>query len=264
MSSEEPWFAVRDHVARITLNRPAQRNAMTGEMRERLGEHLQRIADDPDIRVGVIAGNGGVFCAGADLKQRAASGGARAEDSSPASVLAPGPNARWSTLKVAKPLIAAIDGYCLAGGMELALACSFRVAVPAARMGVPEIKLGAIPGDGGTQRLPRAVGKAKAMEMCLTGRMMDAEEADSSGLVARVVPADELLDAAMKTADTIAAKSLPVSMICKEAVDRAYEVSLSEGLRFERRLFHSVFATEDQKEGMAAFADKRKANWQNK
>ena len=163
-----------------------------------------------------------------------------------------------------KPVIAAVGGYALGGGCELAMMCDFIIAADTAQFGQPEINLGIIPGAGGTQRLVRAVGKSKAMELCLSGRMMGAEEAERAGLVARVVAADNLLEEALKTASKIAAKSLPALMICKESVNRGYETTLSEGLLFERRQFHSLFATEDQKEGMAAFVEKRKPEWKHK
>ena len=165
----------------------------------------------------------------------------------------------WETLKrVRKPVLAAVAGYALGGGCELAMMCDILIAADTARFGQPEIKLGVIPGAGGTQRLPRAVGKAKAMDMALTGRMMDAQEAERAGLVSRVVPADKLLDEALEAAAVIASMSLPAAMMAKECVNRAFETTLDEGLRFERRVFHSLFATEDQKEGMAAFVEKRK------
>jgi enoyl-CoA hydratase len=163
-----------------------------------------------------------------------------------------------------KPTIAAVAGYALGGGCEVAMMCDMIIAADTAKFGQPEINLGVIPGGGGTQRLPRAIGKSKAMEMCLTGRMMDAEEAERSGLVARVVKADELLSEALKTASSIADKSLPITMICKESINRAYEGTLAEGVRFERRLFHSCFATQDQSEGMSAFIDKRQPAFMHK
>ena len=163
-----------------------------------------------------------------------------------------------------KPVIAAVAGYALGGGCELAMMCDFIIAADTAKFGQPEITLGVLPGAGGSQRLTRFVGKSKAMDMCLTGRMMDAEEAERSGLVSRVVPADRLMDEALKAARKIAGMSRPVAMITKEAVNRSYETTLSEGIRFERRLFHSTFALEDQKEGMAAFAEKRKPAWKNR
>jgi enoyl-CoA hydratase len=171
----------------------------------------------------------------------------------------------WETVtRVRKPVIAAVAGYALGGGCELAMMCDFILAADSAKFGQPEINLGIIPGAGGTQRLPRFVGKAKAMEMALTGRMMDAAEAERCGLVSRVLPADQLLDEAIKTAHKIAEMSLPSVMMAKESVNRAFETTLNEGVRFERRLFHSLFGTEDQKEGMAAFAEKRKPVFKNK
>ena len=163
-----------------------------------------------------------------------------------------------------KPIIAAVAGFALGGGCELAMMCDFIIAADTAKFGQPEIKLGVMPGAGGTQRLTRIVGKAKAMEMCLTGRMMDAEEAERSGLVSRVVPAAELMNEALKTAETVASMSLPIAMMTKESVNRAYETTLAEGIRFERRVFHAMFATADQKEGMSAFVEKRPAQFQNR
>jgi enoyl-CoA hydratase len=171
----------------------------------------------------------------------------------------------WERISRArKPVIAAVAGYALGGGCELAMMCDFIIAAETAKFGQPEINLGVMPGAGGSQRLTRFVGKSKAMDMCLTGRMMDAEEAERSGLVSRVVPADNLLDTALEVAEKIAAMSLPAVLMTKEAVNRAYETTLSEGVRFERRLFHSLFATEDQSEGMQAFIDKRSANFRNR
>jgi len=163
-----------------------------------------------------------------------------------------------------KPVIAAVAGFALGGGCELAMMCDFIIAADSAKFGQPEITLGVLPGAGGSQRLTRLVGKSKAMEMCLTGRMMDADEAERAGLVSRIVPADELLEETMKTAAKIAAMSRPAAMMVKESINRAYETTLAEGVRFERRLFHSVFATEDQKEGMDAFTEKRKPDWKNR
>ena len=171
----------------------------------------------------------------------------------------------WETIRsIRKPVIAAVSGFALGGGCELAMMCDFIIAADNAKFGQPEIKIGVIPGAGGTQRLPRAVGKSKAMDMALTGRMMDASEAERSGLVSRVVPAADLMDEAMKAAAAIAALSLPAVMMTKDAVNRSYETTLAEGIRLERRVFHSMFALEDQKEGMAAFAEKRKANFKNR
>ena len=166
--------------------------------------------------------------------------------------------------KTRKPVIAAVAGYALGGGCEIAMMCDMIICAENAKFGQPEINLGTIPGSGGTQRLPRFIGKSKAMDMCLTGRMMDAAEAERSGLVTRVVPGDKLIEDAMATAETIAKKSLPIAMICKESVNRAYESTLAEGVRFERRLFHSTFATEDKMEGMAAFVDKRTPAFQHR
>ena len=257
MSSEDLLFEVVDHVATMTLNRPPQRNAMTADMRERLGAHLQQISDDPDIRVAIITGAGGTFCAGADLKQRAATGGARAEDSAPASVLAPEPGARWSTLKVAKPLIAAIDGYCLAGGMDLALACDIRIRTPAAQFGLPEVIRGFFPGGGGPQRIVRAIPQSMAMELLLTGDRIDAEAAARSGLVSRVVPADELMPTARKLAERIAGHAPLAVRTVKEIATAALDQTLEQSLRFGDSLRWVIGQTEDAKEGPRAFTEKR-------
>jgi enoyl-CoA hydratase len=205
----------------------------------------------------VIAGSDKAFAAGADIKEMA---GKSYMDAFMANFAA-----TWDRVaRTRKPVVAAVAGYALGGGCELAMQCDLIVAADNARFGQPEIKLGVMPGIGGTQRLVRAVGKAKAMDLILTGRMMDAAEAERSGLVARVVPLADLMNEAIKTAETIASMSLPSAMIAKEAVNRAFEVSLAEGVVFERRVFHSLFATEDQKEGMAAFVEKRPAKFQNR
>jgi enoyl-CoA hydratase len=213
---------------------------------------------DPEIGCIVLTGSEKAFAAGADIKEMQSKTymDAYMEDFI---------TVHWERVaSCRKPTIAAVAGYALGGGCEVAMMCDMIIAADTAKFGQPEINLGAIPGGGGTQRLPRAVGKAKAMEMCLTGRMMGAEEAERSGLVTRVVPAAELVADAIKTAETIADKSLPIAMICKEAVDRAYETTLAEGVRFERRLFHSCFATDDQTEGMVAFAEKRQPQFKHR
>jgi enoyl-CoA hydratase len=205
----------------------------------------------------VVTGSEKAFAAGADIKEM--------QPKSYMDVYKSNFISTWERITLCrKPIIAAVAGFALGGGAELAMSCDFIIAADTAKFGQPEIKLGIMPGAGGTQRLTRFVGKSKAMEMCLTGRMMDAAEAERSGLVSRVVPAAELLDDALKTASAIAALSLPAVMMTKESVNRAYETTLSEGIRFERRVFHAMFATEDQKEGMAAFAEKRKANFQHR
>lgn len=247
----------RGRVGLITLDRPKALNALCAQLVEELAQTVDAFEADNDVGCIVLTGSDKAFAAGADIKEMQSKTYMEA-------YMADFITVHWERVSFCrKPTIAAVAGYALGGGCELAMMCDLIIAADNAKFGQPEINLGAIPGAGGTQRLPRAVGKAKAMEMCLTGRMMDAAEADASGLVARVVAADVLLEDAMKTADAIASKSLPVSMICKESLNRAYEVNLSEGLRFERRLFHSVFATEDQKEGMAAFAEKRQPHFKH-
>jgi enoyl-CoA hydratase len=212
---------------------------------------------DPGIGCMVVTGSDKAFAAGADIKEMATKTYMEAFMGNFA--------ATWDRVAHArKPVIAAVAGFALGGGCELAMQCDIIIAADTAKFGQPELKLGIIPGIGGTQRLTRAVGKAKAMDLILTGRMMDAAEAERAGLVARVVPAAELMNEAMKAADTIAALSLPSVMVAKEAVNRAFEVSLAEGISFERRVFHSLFATKDQKEGMAAFVEKRPAKFENR
>ncbi len=244
-----------DRVALIRLNRPEVMNALNDRLMDELGQALLAFDADDTIGALVITGNAKAFAAGADI--------AAMKDYTYADVLRTDFITRnWEALRrVRKPVIAAVSGFALGGGCELAMMCDIIIAAETAKFGQPEIKLGVLPGAGGTQRLPRAVGKAKAMDLCLTGRMMDAQEAERSGLVSRVVPADHLLDEAIKTAATIASFSLPSVMMIKEAVNRAYETSLSEGLLYERRQFHAAFATADQKEGMAAFLDRRPAKF---
>ncbi len=248
----------RGPVGLITLNRPKALNALNAQLTEELARALDAMEADEDIGAIVLTGSEKAFAAGADIKEMAAKDymDVYLEDFITKNW------GRASTCR--KPVIAAVAGYALGGGCELAMMCDFIIAADNAKFGQPEITIGTIPGSGGTQRLTRFVGKSKAMEMCLTGRMMDADEAERSGLVTRVVPADELLDDAIKTATKIAELSRPAVMMAKEAVDRAYETTLEEGIRFERRVFHSTFATEDQKEGMAAFAEKRTPQWKNR
>jgi len=241
----------RGRVGLITLNRPKALNALNDVLMDQLGEALIAFDANDDVGAIVITGSEKAFAAGADITAMKAWSYMDVHNSDFIT-------RNWETLKqVRKPVIAAVAGYALGGGCELAMMCDIVIAADSARFGQPEIKLGVIPGAGGTQRLPRAVGKAKAMDLVLTGRMMKADEAERAGLVSRVVAADQLLDEAMEAATVIAAMSLPSVRIAKEAVNRAFESSLNEGLLFERRVFHSLFATEDQKEGMAAFAEKR-------
>jgi len=247
----------RGAIGLITLNRPQALNAINAGL---IGEIVQAIdAFEADAAIGamVITGSDKAFAAGADVKEMADLGFVEAYVGDYAAALERVARAR-------KPIIAAVDGYCLGGGAELAMMCDIIVAAESAKFGQPEITLGIMPGIGGTQRLPRAVGKAKAMDLILTGRMMDAEEAERSGLVSRVVAADDLMEEAMAIADKIAGYSRPIVMMAKESVNRAFETPLGEGIRFERRLFHATFATEDQKEGMQAFADKRTPRFRNR
>jgi enoyl-CoA hydratase len=235
----------------VTLNRPKALNALNDKLMDELGEALLTFDGDEAIGAMVVTGSEKAFAAGADI-------GAMSTWSYMDVFKAEYISRNWETIKrVRKPVIAAVSGYALGGGCELVMMCDIVIAAETARFGQPEIKLGIIPGAGGTQRLPRAVGKAKAMDLVLSARMMDAREAESAGLVSRVVAADKVLEEAVATATAIAGFSLPAVMMAKEAVNRAYEAPLSEGMLFERRLFHSLFATEDQKEGMAAFVEKR-------
>jgi enoyl-CoA hydratase len=248
----------RGRVALVTLNRPEALNALNDQLMDELGAAL--LAFDADDTVGaiVLTGSAKAFAAGADI--------AAMKDFTFRDVVHGNYITRnWETMRrVRKPIIAAVAGYALGGGAELAMACDIVIAAENAKFGQPEIKLGIIPGAGGTQRLPRAVGKAKAMDLVLTARMMDAQEAERAGLVSRVVPLEKLLGEAMAAAEVIASFSLASVMLAKEAVNRAYESPLSEGMIFERRLFHALFATQDQKEGMAAFLDRRPAQFQHR
>lgn len=241
---------VRGRVALLTLNRPEALNALNAQLISELNHALDELERDQGIGCIVLTGSAKAFAAGADIKEMA-------ELKYPQIYLDDLFSDSDRVANRRKPIIAAVSGFALGGGCELALMCDFILAADNARFGQPEIKLGVLPGMGGTQRLTRAVGKAKAMEMCLTGRMIDAVEAERAGLVARIVPQEQLLDEALKVAAGIAAKSLPAAMMVKESVNRAFEVSLAEGIRFERRVFHAAFASEDQKEGMAAFIEKR-------
>ncbi|GAA4407503.1 enoyl-CoA hydratase [Quisquiliibacterium transsilvanicum] len=251
MPYENILVDTRGRVGLITLNRPKQLNALNDRLMDELGEALLAFDADEGIGAIVITGSEKAFAAGADI---AAMAGWSYMDVHRSQYI----TRNWETIRrVRKPVIAAVAGFALGGGCELAMMCDIVIAADSARFGQPEIKLGVIPGAGGTQRLPRAVSKAKAMDLCLTARLMDAAEAERSGLVSRVVPADRLLDEALAAAQIIAGFSLPSVMMAKEAINRAYEVPLAEGVTFERRVFHSLFATEDQKEGMAAFLEKR-------
>ena len=242
----------------ITLNRPKALNALSAALTKELETALIELDGDNSIGCMVITGSEKAFAAGADIKEMQ-------PKSYMDAYLGDFITVAWEHIaKIRKPIIAAVSGYALGGGCEIAMMCDFIIAADNAKFGQPEITIGTIPGAGGTQRLTRFVGKSKAMEMCLTGRMMDAEEAERSGLVSRVVPFEQLMDECLKTAAQIAALSRPSVMMAKESVNKAYEMTLSEGVKLERRLFHSTFATEDQKEGMSAFAEKRKANFKNR
>ncbi len=256
MSYENILVETKGRVGVIRLNRPKALNALNRALMEELGQAIR--AFDADVNIGclLLTGNEKAFAAGADIKEMA--------DKTFIEAYLGNFTAGWDAAAHArKPIVAAVAGFALGGGCELAMQCDLVIAADSAKFGQPEIKLGVIPGIGGTQRLTRAIGKAKAMDLVLTGRMMDASEAEKSGLVARVVPADALMDEAMKVADTIASMSLPSVMAAKELVNRAFESTLAEGLLFERRVFHSLFATDDQTEGMKAFVEKRKPDWKN-
>lgn len=257
MAYETIIVETRGKVGLITLNRPKALNALNSQVLAELLAATGSFEADQGIGAIVITGSEKAFAAGADIKEMQAKSyvDAYMEDFF----------SGWEAFaRNRKPMIAAVAGYALGGGCELAMMCDFIIAADSAKFGQPEITLGVMPGMGGSQRLTRFVGKSKAMDMCLTGRMMDAAEAERSGLVSRVVPAADLMEEAMKAAAKIADFSLPAVMMCKEAVNRSYEVTLAEGLRFERRVFHSMFSLDDQKEGMAAFAEKRTANFHNR
>ena len=257
--SESPILTARQgRVGLITLNRPAQLNALNDALMDALGGALLSLDQDPDIGAIVITGSDKAFAAGADIAVMA--------DWSYMDVFQSGFITRnWETIRqVRKPVIAAVAGYAMGGGCELALACDIILAAESAQFALPEIKLAMLPGAGGTQRLPRAIGKAKAMDMCLSARMLNAEEADRYGLVSRVVPDDDLQATALKLATQIAGYSLPALMAIKESVNRAHEASLTEGILFERRALHARFASEDAHEGMHAFLDKRKPRFEHR
>ncbi len=258
MAYENIIVETRGAVGLITLNRPKAMNALNAALMAELAAALDGLEDDDAIGAIVITGSDKAFAAGADIKEMK-------DKSFMDAFLTDFLTRGWErAASCRKPVIAAVAGYALGGGCELAMMCDIIIAGDNAQFGQPEISIGAIPGLGGTQRLVRAIGKSKAMEMCLTGRMMSAEEAERSGLVTRIVPAADLLDDALKTAEKIARMSRPLAMITKEAVNRAFEAPLAEGLRFERRMFHAIFATDDQKEGMGAFVDKRKPAFKNR
>ena len=255
MSLEHLLTEQRGPVGLITLNRPKALNALSSAVMEELTSVLDQFEADVSIRAIVLTGSEKAFAAGADIKEMATKSYVEAYTEN---FITSG----WERVTTCrKPIIAAVAGYALGGGCELAMMCDFILAADTAKFGQPEITIGAIPGAGGTQRLTRLVGKSKAMEMCLTGRMMDAEEAERAGLVSRIIPADELVDEAIKTASIIAGYSQPTVMMAKDAVETALNTTLTEGIKVERRLFHSIFATNDQKEGMAAFAEKRKPDF---
>jgi len=248
----------KGRVGLITLNRPKQLNALNPQLMQELGAALQAYDADPGIGAIVIAGSEKAFAAGADI-------GVMKDYSHMDAFLSDYITRDWEHIRrIRKPVIAAVAGYALGGGNELAMMCDIVIAADNAKFGQPEINLGVMPGAGGTQRLPRAIGKAKAMDLCLTARMMDAQEAERAGLVSRVVAPEKLMDEAMAVAEKIAGYSLPAVMMLKESINRAYESTLSEGILFERRLFQSQFGLADQREGMAAFLEKRKPSFKNR
>jgi len=256
MSYENILVETKGRVGIIRLNRPQALNALNTSLNAELAQAVAACDADAGVGCILITGSEKAFAAGADIKEMS--------DKSAVEMFAADFAGAWhATAQARKPVIAAVAGFALGGGCELVMQCDIVIAADTAKFGQPEIKLGIIPGIGGTQRLPRAVGKAKAMDLILTGRMMDAAEAERAGLVSRVVPAANLMDEAMKLAETIAAMSLPALIAAKEAVNRAFETPLAEGIRFERRVFHMLFATADQKEGMAAFAEKRPAKFKH-
>jgi enoyl-CoA hydratase len=256
MTTETIIVERRGRVGIVRLNRPQALNALNATLRNELLGAVEAFDADADVGCILITGSDKAFAAGADIKEMA--------DKSYIDIFRADYAADYERLaRVRKPVIAAVAGFALGGGCELAMMCDFIIAADNAKFGQPEIKLGIIPGIGGTQRLARAVGKAKAMDLILTGRMMDAAEAERSGLVARVVPAARLMEEALKVAETIAAMSQPSLLAAKEAVNRSFETSLAEGVRFERRVFHALFATKDRKEGMAAFIEKRPPRFMN-
>jgi len=258
MAYETILSETRGPVALITLNRPKALNALSAQLVRELSDALDGYEADDAIGAIVLTGSERAFAAGADIKEMQGKTFTEA-------YLQDFVTKDWERVtRCRKPVIAAVAGFALGGGCELAMMCDFILAAETAKFGQPEITIGTMPGAGGTQRLTRAIGKAKAMEMCLTGRMMDAAEAERLGLVSRIVPAAELVEEAIKTAEKIAGMSRPAAMMVKESVNRAFETTLAEGIRFERRLFHATFATADQKEGMAAFVEKRPPSFKNR
>jgi enoyl-CoA hydratase/carnithine racemase len=258
MSYQNILVTTEGAVGVVTLNRPKALNALNSELLGELVGALEAFDNDPAVRAIVLTGSERAFAAGADIREMAPQS---YMDMFKTNFFA---GAADRIAAIRKPIIGAVAGYALGGGCELAMLCDFVIAADNAKFGQPEITLGVMPGIGGTQRLTRFVGKSKAMDMCLTGRNMDAVEAERAGLVSRVVPLADLMGETMKAAQKIAEQSLPILMMTKETVNRAYETTLAEGIRFERRLFHSMFATEDQKEGMAAFTDKRKPTFKDR
>jgi enoyl-CoA hydratase len=261
LKKAKPEFVIterRNNVGLITLNRPKAFNALCDTLTRELTEALDVLEADEAIGAIVLTGNEKAFAAGADIKEM--------KNQSFVDVyLSDFVTSSWERItRCRKPIIAAVAGYALGGGCELALMCDFILAAETARFGQPEITIGILPGAGATQRLPRLIGKSKAMDMILTGRMIDAEEAERMGLVARIIPADRLVEEAVATAQHIASFSRPAVLLAKECVNRAFETSLTEGIRFERRMFHAAFATEGQKEGMAAFIEKRPPHFSNR
>jgi enoyl-CoA hydratase len=257
MAYETILVETRGKVGLVTLNRPKALNALNTTVLREVVQALNAFEADPNVGAIVITGSEKAFAAGADIKEM--------QQKSYVEAFLEDFFAGWEeATRIRKPIVAAVAGYALGGGCELAMMCDFIIAADNAKFGQPEITLGVMPGMGGSQRLARFVGKSKAMDMCLTGRMMDAAEAERAGLVSRVVPAALLLEEALTAADKIAGFSMPAVMMAKEAVNRAYETTLSEGLRYERRIFHSMFALDDQKEGMTAFVEKRAPNFRNR
>jgi enoyl-CoA hydratase len=257
MAHETILVETRGRVGLITLNRPKALNALNSQVLAELSDALATFDADPGIGAIVVTGSEKAFAAGADIKEM--------QSKTYVEAFLGDFFSGWDNVgRVRKPIIAAVAGYALGGGCELAMMCDFIIAADNAKFGQPEITLGVMPGMGGSQRLTRAVGKAKAMDMCLTGRMMDADEAERAGLVSRIVPTAQLLEEALGAAAKIAEFSLPAVMMAKDAVSRSFETTLAEGLRFEKRLFHSMFALDDQKEGMTAFVEKRKANFSHR